>query len=40
MENQSFSEKTVETRFEDFFLEHVSHYFSCSICGKNFNPIG
>jgi len=33
--------KKFQKLFEkNFFLEHVSGYFSSSICGKNFSPIG
>jgi hypothetical protein len=35
-----FEKKISKTSQKKFFLEHMSGYFSSSICGKNFSPIG
>jgi hypothetical protein len=35
-----FKKKFQKLFEKNFFLEHVSGYFSSSICGKSFGPIG
>jgi hypothetical protein len=39
-EKPKFRKKFRKTEFQNFSLKHVSRYLMCSICGKNFSPIG
>jgi hypothetical protein len=39
-EKPEFLVKNLENPLSNFFLEHMPHHLSCSICGKNFNSIG